>query len=240
MDTTAVTLEEALQTADDDEQLKAEVMELVCTFMAVVENIVAMSDEDLGNYQVASKDELYQSQLETFMMMLDEKINPFNQETMDQEQGQVDPRMQQQAQYSFPLAITTFDEMDQYISEYGLGSTLKAGMKLASKTTGIGNKTKVMGNAVGKGILGKKKFGALKTNVSTGIKTAKTNIANTATSGLQKTGSLANKLGAKKPGGFLNKVGTRIQKSSASLADKISNRRLGRYSSSSKLSKFTK
>lgn len=240
MDTSAVTLEEAIQEKEDDEQLKSEAIELLCKFMAVVENIIAMSDEDLGNYQVASKEELYQSQLEAFMMMLDEKINPFNDMEMMDQQQQVDPRMQpnQMQRYSAPLAITTFDEMDQYISEYGLGSTLKAGMKLASKTTGIGNKTKVMAGAMGKGILGKKKFGAVKSGIGSGVKAVKTGVANAASTGLQKAGSLGNRLGGRK--GVMGKVGSSIQKTTASLSDRISNRRLGRYSSSSKLSNFMK
>lgn len=223
-ETTAVTLEEALQDDGEKERIEAEAMQLLDTFLDVVDNIASMSDEDLGNYQVGSKEELYQAQLETFMMMLDEKINPFA-GMMDQQQQQVDPRMQPQmqpqAQYNYPLAITTFDEMDQYISEYGLGTALRAGLKVAGKTTGIGNKAKVMGSAIGKGLLGKTKATALGSAIKTGVTGAKTAISNTASSGL-------------------NKIGSKVQKTSASLADKLANRRLGRYSSSSKLSKFMK
>lgn len=227
MDTTAVTLEEALQTTDGREKIEAEAQELLSTFLDVVENIMAMSDEDLGNYQVTSKEELYQSQLETFMSMLDEKINPSNDESVNQQQGQIDPRMQQ---YSYPLAITTFNEMDEYISEYGLGSTIKSavgglGKKLA--TSGIGKK--VLGSA-----LGKSATGAL----STGLKTAKTGIANVATGGLNKVGKLGSKL-AVKPG-LLNKVGSGLMKKSSGLADKIGVRRMGKYNSSRKLAKFRK
>ena len=236
MDTAAVTLEEALSTNEDDEQLKSEAIELLCTFLAVIENISAMSDEDLGNYQVASKEELYQAQLESFMSMLDEKVNPFGNEEMNQQQGQIDPRMQ--AQYSYPLAITTFNEMDQYVSEFGFVNALRAGVKVASKTTGIGNKLKVAGSALGKGVLGKKKFGTVSSGISGGIKTAKTGLANVATGGLNKVGGLGNKL-ATKPG-TLGKVAGGIQKRTAKLSDKIGVRRMGRYNSSNKLSKFRK
>ena len=236
MDTAAVTLEEALSTNEDDEQLKSEAIELLCTFLAVIENISAMSDEDLGNYQVASKEELYQAQLESFMSMLDEKVNPFGNEEMNQQQGQIDPRMQ--AQYSYPLAITTFNEMDQYVSEFGFVNALRAGVKVASKTTGIGNKLKVAGSALGKGVLGKKKFGTVSSGISGGIKTAKTGLANAATGGLNKVGGLGNKLGAKT--GALGSLGKNVAKKTASLSDRISNRRLGKYSSNSNLSKFNK
>ena len=237
METAAVTLEEALQTTDDNEELKSEAIELLCTFLSVIENISAMSDEDLGNYQVASKEELYQAQLETFMTMLDEQINPFGKEEMNQQQGQIDPRMeQQQAQYSYPLAITTFNEMDQYVSEFGFVNALKAGVKVASKTTGIGNKLKVAGTAVGRGVLGKKGFGAASSALGTGLKTAKTGIANAASGGLNKVGQLGSKL-ATKPG-ILNKVGTGLMKKSSGLADKIGVRRMGKYNSSNKLSRF--
>lgn len=234
METTAVTLEEALQTNEDDEQLKSEAIELLCTFLAVIENISSMGDEDLGNYQVGSKEELYQAQLESFMVMLDEKVNPFSgQGDMNQQQGQIDPRMQQSqqpAQYSYPLAITTFDEMDQYISEYGLGSAIK------STVGGLGKK--LAGSRIGQKIansgLAKKGIGAL----STGLKTAKTGVANVATGGLNKVGGLGSKL-ANKPGS-LNKVGSTLMKKSSGLADKIGVRRMGRYNSSSKLAKFKK
>lgn len=224
-ETTAVTLEEALQDNSQQEQIEAEAMQLLDVFLDVVNNIAAMSDEDLGNYQVASKQELYQQQLETFMSMLDDKINPFG----DQQNMQMDPRMQQQyqpqqQQYSFPLAITTFDEMDQYISEYGLGSMLK------------GAATSVMNSGIGKKVVGAASNLLKKPGIANGITKAKTAIADAASSGLNKVGSLGNKL-ANKPG-LLNKIGSKLQNSSSGLADKIANRRLGRYSSSSKLSKF--
>lgn len=228
VDTTAVTLEEAIQEKEDDEQLKSEAIELLCKFMAVVENIVAMSDEDLGNYQVASKDELYQSQLEAFMMMLDEKINPFN-EMVDQDQ-QVDPRMQpQQAQYSFPLAITTFDEMDQYISEYGLGSILK---KVGTKVSGslIGKSASTAAGGFKSGFQSGKGLGKVKSAIGgAGSSLKKSGLATKLTNKLQ---SGLNK-GAKKLGVLgkpLAAVNRRVARTRAK----------GGFSSSSKLSKFIK
>lgn len=234
MDTTAVTLEEAIQEKEDDEQLKSEAIELLCKFMAVVENIVAMSDEDLGNYQVASKDELYQSQLETFMMMLDEKINPFNQETMDQQQGQIDPRMQpnqmqSQARYSAPLAITTFDEMDQYISEYGLGSVLK---KVGTKVGGslIGKSVKTAGSGLKSGFQAGKGLGKVKSAFGG------------AGSALKKSG-LATKLTNKVQSGLntgAKKLGVLGKPLAAVNRGVARTRARGGFSSSSKLSKFMK
>lgn len=215
MDTAAVTLEEALQTTDDNEELKSEAIELLCTFLSVVSNISAMSDEDLGNYQVASKEELYQSQLETFMSLLDEKINPFDIPELNQQQ--LDPRMQpQMQQYSYPLTITTFNEMDEYISEYGF----------------IGNAVKMAGGTLKKKVLG------ASTALGSKVKPIKTTIANTANKGLNAVGTLGSKL-AKTPGN-LNKIGTGIMKKSSGLADKINNKRLGKYNNPNKLSNFNK
>lgn len=236
-ETTAVTLEEALADDGEKEKLEAEVMQLLDVFLDVVDNISAMSDEDLGNYQVVSKEELYRSQLDNFMKMLDEKINPFgnNQEqTQQQQQYQSDPRMQQ---YSYPLDISTFSEMEDYINEFGFMNTMKAGLKLASKTTGIGNKLKVAGAAVGKGILGKKGLSTASSAMGTGIKTAKTAIANTASKGLNAVGTLGSKL-AKNPSSGLKKIGTGLMKKSSGLADKLNNSRLGKFKRYNKLSKF--
>jgi hypothetical protein len=229
-DTTAVTLEEALQTEDDDEQLKSEAIELLCTFLTVINNIAAMSDEDLGNYQVASKEELYQAQLESFMMMLDEKINPFaNAEMLDQQQSQTDPRMQQQSQYSVPLAITTFDEMDQYISEYGLGSLAKGiGKKIGGSL--IGQSVKTAGSGLKSGFNNGKGFGKIKSafgGAGTALKKKglATKLTNKVQSALNKG---ANKLGViGKPLAAANRAVSR-------------GRARGGFNSSSKLSKFIK
>lgn len=231
-ETTAVTLEEALQDDSEKERIEAEAMQLLDTFLDVVDNIAAMSDEDLGNYQVASKEELYQQQLETFMAMLDKKINPFS-GMMDQQQQQLDPRMQQQMQpqqqmqqYSFPLAITTFDEMDQYISEYGLGSMLK------------GAASSVANSGIGKKVVGAASNLLKKPGIANAIKKTKTVIANTAEKGLGAAGSIGTKLSANK--GALGNLGSNIAKKTASASMNLANRRLGRYSSSSKLSRFIK
>lgn len=231
-ETTAVTLEEALQDNSEQERIEAEAMQLLDVFLDVVNNIAAMSDEDLGNYQVASKQELYQQQLETFMSMLDDKINPFgDQQMMDQQNMQIDPRMQQQyqpqqQQYSYPLAITTFDEMDQYISEYGLGSMIK------NAATGV------MESGIGKKVIGGATNILDKPGVTNGIKKAKTAIANAASGGLNAAGKIGNKLANKQ--GILGKIGSKVKSGAENIADKLATRRLGRYSSNSKLARFVK
>jgi len=244
METTAVTLEEALNKGEDNEALKTETIDLLCTFLAVIENISAMGDEDLGNYQVSSKQELYQTQLERFTTMLDEKVNPFKEEADQQQQPQAAPMQQPQKQFSYPLAITTFDEMDQYLSEYGLARGLKLGLGLAKKNTGgVLSKAKSFAGGATRGTLGNKNtkaigatIGGLKTKIgggtATGIKPIKTGLANAASGGLNLGGKLGTKLGSS------STVGKKLVKTTSGLADRLGNRRLGRYTSNSKLSQF--
>lgn len=185
----ALTMDEALQESQLDEQKKEKAKNLLCVLLDVIEDIKETSDEEL---QGKSKEDIYNQAMNDYMTKLDELVNPMqdmlqvnnpnNQQVLQQNppvQPNSNPRMNtsyssntELNEFGVPFAIDTFDEMENYLSEYGLLNT--AGKFVAKKFGQVGG-------IAGTGLNAAKGAG------SSGLNAIKNTARNTLKSGIENT-----------------------------------------------------